>query len=71
VHAEALQHLADELAIFATAHQDRKPLTMIAMQKIQHPSMPKSQQHWCAPMPGPLFKIWLDVFRPQGTIEEA
>jgi hypothetical protein len=40
---KALQHPTDELAIFATTHQDRKPLTMVEMQKIQHPSMPKGQ----------------------------
>jgi hypothetical protein len=71
VHTKALQHPADELSIFATANQDRKPLTMVAMQKIQRTSMPKGQQHWCAPMPRPLFKILLDVLRPQGAIEEA
>ena len=64
VHAKALQHLADELAIFAMADQDRKPLAMVAMQKIQPPSMPKGQQNWRAPMPRLLFKILLDVFRP-------
>jgi hypothetical protein len=71
VYAKALQYLADKLSIFATANQDRKPLTMVAMQKIQHPSMPKGQQHWRAPTPRLLFTILLDVFSPQGAIEEA
>src|SRR5262249_25569310 len=43
MHAKALQHLADELAIFAMADQDRQPLALVAMQKIQRPSMPNSQ----------------------------
>jgi hypothetical protein len=44
---------------------------MVAMQKIQHPSMPKGQQYGRVSMPRPLFKILLDVFRPQGPIEKA
>src|SRR5215510_6314678 len=44
---------------------------MVAMQKIQRPSMPKGQQHWRAPMPRLLFKVLLYVFGPQGAIEKA
>jgi hypothetical protein len=71
VHAKALQHLTDELAIFAMADQDRQPLALVAMQKIQRPSMPNSQQHRRVPMPRPLLKVLLYVFGPQGAIEKA
>jgi hypothetical protein len=71
VHTKALQHLTDELAIFAMADQDRQPLALVTMQKIQRPSMPNGQQNRCVPIPHPLLKVLLYVFGPQGAIEQA
>src|SRR5262249_31967451 len=44
---------------------------LVAMQKIQRPSMPNGQQHWHISMPHSLLKVLLYVFGPQGAIEEA
>jgi hypothetical protein len=71
VHAKALQDLADELPICAAADQHRKALPMVAMQKIQHPTMPEGQENGRAPLPRPLLEMLLDVCRAQGAKEEA
>src|SRR5574341_1916428 len=71
MQAKTLQDTADELAIAATADQDRKTLALVEMQKVQHPPVPEGEHDGRTPTPDTPLNMLLHVHRPQGDIEQT